>query len=348
MTELPLPSHFDASRIGEIYRVEYQRLARDAERYSAEHRIVPAADDEHRVVLLLVDVQNTFCTPGFELFVAGRSGRAAVDDNRRLAEFLYRNLGNITRIFATLDTHTAMQIFHPVFLVDESGRHPDPMTVVSLEDVTEGRYRANPLVARALGSDAESMQRHLDHYCRELSDESKYNLMVWPYHAMLGGVGHALVSAIEEAVFFHGIARGSQASFEIKGNNPLTEHYSVLRPEVLEDADGVPIAGKNDRLIEELLAYDAIVIAGQAKSHCVSWTASDLLAEIRARDPELAKKVYLLDDCSSPVVVPGVVDFTEQADSRFRDFAGEGVNIVRSTQPMSEWPSLERIPRIGA
>jgi nicotinamidase-related amidase len=348
MTELPLPSHFDASRIGEIYPVAYQQLARDAESFTAAHAIEPASEDRHRIALLLVDVQNTFCTPGFELFVAGRSGRAAVDDNRRLAGFLYHNLGSITRIFATLDTHTAMQIFHPVFLVDASGRHPDPMTVVSLEDVTEGRYRVNPLVARALGSDAEALQHHLIHYCRELSDESKYNLMVWPYHAMLGGVGHALVSAIEEAVFFHGIARGSQASFEIKGNNPLTEHYSVLRPEVLEGADGAPIAGKNDRLIEELLGYDAIVIAGQAKSHCVSWTVSDLLAEIERRDAALASKVYLLEDCSSPVVVPGIVDFTEQAESRFRDFARAGVNIVRSNQPMSEWPARSRIPSIGA
>ena len=34
------------------------------------------------------------------------------------------------------------------------------------------------------------------------------------------------------------------------------------------------------------------------------------------------KKVYLLEDCTSPVVVPGVVDYTEQADAAFRHFAG--------------------------
>jgi len=33
---------------------------------------------------------------------------------------------------------------------------------------------------------------------------------------MLGGIGHALVSAVEEAVF-HAIARNSQTQFEIKG-----------------------------------------------------------------------------------------------------------------------------------
>jgi hypothetical protein len=48
-----------------------------------------------------VGVQNTFCTPGFELFVTGRSGRAAVDDNRRLCASVYCA---ITQIVASLDT----------------------------------------------------------------------------------------------------------------------------------------------------------------------------------------------------------------------------------------------------
>ena len=33
---------------------------------------------------------------------------------------------------------------------------------------------------------------------------------------MLGGIGHALVSAVEEAIFFHNIARHSQTEFKIK------------------------------------------------------------------------------------------------------------------------------------
>jgi hypothetical protein len=37
---------------------------------------------------------------------------------------------------------------------------------------------------------------------------------------MLSGIRHALVSLIEEAIFFHGIVRFSQADFQIKGDNP--------------------------------------------------------------------------------------------------------------------------------
>ena len=83
----------------------------------------PRASDELRICLLAVDVQNTFCIPGFELFVGGRSGTGAVDDNRRLCEFVYRNLGVITQIVPSLDTHRALQIFHAVWLVD-AGREP--------------------------------------------------------------------------------------------------------------------------------------------------------------------------------------------------------------------------------
>lgn len=341
MRELPLPDHFDPGRVGEIYRVDYQERSREAVRFREAHRILPAAADRREVGLLLVDVQNTFSVPGFELFVSGRSGRGAVDDAARLSEFLYRNLENISRIHVTMDTHSAFQIFHPAFLLDEAGRNPAPMTAISLEDVEAGRFRLNPEAASALGSgDAAFLDRHLLHYCRLLSREGKYRLMVWPYHAMLGGIGHALVSAVEEAVFFHTIARDSQASFELKGASPLTENYSVLRPEVLEDERGNPIAPRNEALLEKLLSYDALIVAGQAKSHCVSWTVSDLLEEIRRRNPGLARKIYLLEDCMSPVVAPGVVDFTDDAEKAFREFEASGVRRVRASDPMNAWPGF--------
>ena len=336
--ELPLPHHFDPRRVGEVWRVGYQERAEEARAWAKEHGVAPAREDEFRLSLLIVDGQNTFCIPGFELFVAGRSGRGAVDDNSRLCQFIYRNLASITQIVATLDTHTAMQIFHPIFLVNERGEHPAPLTSVSLKDLEKGVWRANPALAGSLGMSAGALQGHLLHYCRKLSQEGKYLLMVWPYHAMLGGIGHALVSSIEEALFFHLVARSSQAGFEIKGGNPLTENYSVLRPEVLEGQDGKPIAEKNERLIRRLLEFDAVVVAGQAKSHCVAWTVEDLLAEIRARDGKLARRIYLLDDCSSPVVAPGVVDFSDQAEEAYARFAGAGMHRVRSTEPLQTWP----------
>ena len=166
----------------------------------------------------------------------------------------------------------------------------------------------------------------------------KYQLAIWPFHAMLGGVGHAIVSAVEEAIFFHSIARGTQVDFQQKGSDPLTEHYSMLGPEVDEDMEGAPVGQRNSPLVERLLQFDAVVIAGQAKSHCVAWTIDDLLRDQTVLERGLAEKVYLLEDCTSPVVVPGVVDYTDDANAAFARFAEAGAHIVRSTDAIADWP----------
>jgi len=338
--ELPVPPHFVAEKMEGIWRVAYQERAEDAAQWARRHGLSPAAEDRFTLCLLAVDVQNTFCTPGFELFVRGRSGTGAVDDNRRLCAFLYRNLGIITRVIPTMDTHFAMQIFHPACLVDREGRHPAPSTTVTLEDLNAGRWTFNPQAAAALGLSPAAGREYLLHYTRKLKESGRYDLTIWPYHAMLGGIGHALVSAFEEAVFFHALARMSQPAFQIKGSEQLTEHYSVLGPEVREGPEGRAIAGKNQALVDALLQYDAVVVAGQAKSHCVAWTVDDLLGEIILRDPSLAGKVYLLEDCTSPVVLPGIMDFTDQADRTFRRFAEAGMHIVRSSDPVENWPGI--------
>jgi nicotinamidase-related amidase len=330
---LPLPPFFDPEAAARVYRVPYAQRAADARAWARQHAIRPAAEDGRRVALLLVDVQNTFCLPEFELFVAGRSGRGAIEDAGRIAAFLYRQLDRVTEVIATLDTHSAAQIFHPVFWVDANGEHPAPHTVIALADVESGRFRVNPELAAALARSCPvDVADWSLHYARSLDAGGKYPLMVWPYHAQLGGIGHALVSLVEEAIFFHGMARRSPTRLEVKGRHPLTENYSVLRPEVTADASGRPIAAPNRELVDHLLGFDEVLVAGEAKSHCVAWTVADLLQEIEARDRSLARKVVLLDDCSSPVVVPGVVDFTDAADAAYARFAAAGMRRAASTE----------------
>jgi nicotinamidase-related amidase len=339
-SELPVPGHFDPGAVDKVWRVPYQERAVDAEEWAQQHSLQAASRDTFRICLMLVDVQNTFCIPEFELYVGGRSGTGAVDDNRRLCEFIYRNLDVITEIDPTLDTHRTIQIFHSVFLVNDHGEHPQPYTLVSQQDIEQGVWKFNPALAPGLGISESYGQQYLLHYVRQLAAGGKYDLTIWPYHAMLGGIGHALVSAVEEALFFHSVARCSQPGFQIKGNNPFTENYSVLKPEVLEDAAGKVLARRNAGFIEDLFEFDAVIVAGQAKSHCVAWTIGDLLDEILRVDEMLTDKVYLLEDCTSPVVIPSVVDYTEEADAAFQRFADAGMHIVRSTDLLESWPGI--------
>ncbi|HCQ22034.1 MAG: isochorismatase [Aphanizomenon flos-aquae LD13] len=335
-TQIPIPPHFNPAKVGEIWRVPYQKIAAEAETYAVQQQIQPSALDKNRVCLLLIDVQNTFCIPDFELFVGGQTGTGAVEDNQRLCAFIYRNLGVITKIIPTLDTHTTMQIFHPIFWINTQGEHPTPAaTNITVTDIEKGIWQVNPAVANSItNGDYDLLAKQAFYYVQQLSQNGKYPLTVWPYHSMLGGIGHALVASVEEAVFFHSIVRKSQTQFELKGENPLTENYSILRPEILTGFNGQPIGQKNTSLIQQLLEYDAVIIAGQAKSHCVAWTIDDLFTEIQQVDSTLTRKIYLLEDCTSPVVVPGVVDYTEQANNIFARFAAAGMHIIQSTQEL--------------
>ncbi|GAB1470477.1 hypothetical protein MASR2M66_13540 [Chloroflexota bacterium] len=331
MTNLPIPDFFDATRVSEIWKVDYAARAADARKFALQHNLKPASASTERISLLLVDMQNTFCTPGFELFVGGRSGNGAVEDSIRLCQFIYRNLRRLTHIIATLDTHTSQQIFHPIFFVDADGNHPVPYSDIHAADLQSGKWMFNPALAPQFDLAPEYGQQMMIHYAEALEQKGKYALTIWPYHAMLGGIGHALVPAVEEAVFFHSHARIDQTHFVVKGDKPFTENYSAVGPEVLEGPMGEVLGRHDPQFIQHLQEVDKLYIAGQAKSHCVVWTVRDLLNDILATDPELAKKVYLLDDCSTAVVVPGVADHTEAADEAYARFAQAGMHLVKST-----------------
>jgi hypothetical protein len=101
---LPCPEFYQAERVAQVWRLPYQERAAQARQWAEQHQIPAAATDALRTCLLLIDVQNTFCLPEFELYVGGPSGLGAIHDNQRLCEFIYHNLASITDIVATMDT----------------------------------------------------------------------------------------------------------------------------------------------------------------------------------------------------------------------------------------------------
>ncbi|HTE58596.1 MAG TPA: isochorismatase [Verrucomicrobiae bacterium] len=329
--ELPLPGFYDPANVVDDSRwIKFSKLLQAATEWRIAHQLKAAVGDRTKIGLLLIDNQNTFCHPNGELFVAG-----ADEDSRRVVEFVYRYLGIITDIHCTLDTHRAFAVFHPTFLVNEAGNgHPDPFTAVSLQDIKDGVWRASPFMASALKSNLVSAQAQLEHYTAELEKAGRYQLMIWPFHGMLGDKGHNLVSGLFEACTFHAMARGAQTGIQIKGLNPWVEEYSILGPEVTKLADGTGVPRRTE-FLQQLLDYDVLIIGGQAKSHCVAWTIDDLLRDILARDPQLAKKVYILEDCTSPVT-----GFEAQGEDAFERFRKAGMHLVKSTDPINTWPDF--------
>ncbi len=324
------PEFYAPEQVSRVYVERAGEVMAAGEAWAKAHGLAPAAADTERIAAFGIDVQVAFCTPGASLFVPG-----AVEDTTRAIEWLYRNVGQVTELIFSLDTHQAFQIFHPAWWVDAEGRHPAPLTPVSAEDVRTGRWRA-----------PRAPEASLD-YVQKLEAAGKYVLTVWPYHALLGGLSQALVPAMMEAALFHAAARGQPTHFELKGLAPLTENYSVLSPEVTQ-VEGREVGAFNEALFSRLMSFDRVYVFGQAKSHCVLSTMEDLLRRIDASDPALAGKLYVLEDAMSPVPAPPLtplpasLDFPKLAEAAVERWRAAGVHIVRTTGALERLPSPRR------
>ena len=113
------------------------------------------------------------------------------------------------------------------------------------------------------------------------------------------------------------IDNGKPVNFVYKGSNIFTEHYSAIRAEVPDPEDRQTVT--NMGVIKILKNSDRIIVCGEALSHCVKYTVNDIIEYI----PE--EKLYILDDCSSPVT-----GFEEQGKAFLREMEERGANIVSS------------------
>jgi nicotinamidase-related amidase len=319
---LPLPDHYSRDQVRSLYIERAGLMAAEGEAFARRHGVRPSAADPVRIAAFGIDVQVGFCTPGASLFVPG-----AVEDTQRTVEWLYRNLGAVTGLFFSMDTHRMFQIFHPAWWVDAAGRHPAPLTPITYDEVRRGAWSpvAHP---------KESLE-----YVKRLEATGKYVLTVWPYHTLLGGLSHALVPALMEAALFHAAARRHQTHFETKGTHALTENYSVLSPEVTE-LGGQVVGAFNAPFFKLLMEYDRVYVFGQAKSHCVLSTLNDLEAHVLSTDPALARKIWILEDAMSPVPAPPLdplppgLDFPAIADQAVERWRRAGMQVVRTTDPV--------------
>ncbi len=356
---LPVPDFFNSANAGKwSYQPDQSKLLTKAAEWRRVHDIKPSGGDSFRIHILFIDGQNDFCLPpdqGGALFVGGRSGRGAINDNAGSAKFIYENLWRITQITTTMDTHFAFQLFFPGFWFDGDGKNLQPHTMIvpnpkgkggivnvdGAGNVLHESIRPDPAMTHWLCQGNYTwLVEYVEFYCKQLAKKGRYVLYLWPPHTILGSQGHALVGVIHEARMFHSFVRGAQSDSEIKGGHPLTENYSVLCPEIVDRHDGKALTQRNARFFSALMEADAVIVLGQAKSHCVLWTLTDLLEQIAAQDPKLAKKVYVPGNLTSSVVVPGVVDFTDQTEVAFKKLRDAGMNIVDSNDPIESWPGM--------
>jgi nicotinamidase-related amidase len=303
---MSIPDFYDPQQVGKLFPPQTPQAV-DAGQHA---NMSPASEDKKRIALLLVDEQVDFIHADGSLSVPG-----AVEDTRRIVEWIYQHTERITTLAASLDSHIPIQIFFPTWWVDAQEQHPTPFTVISSADVVAARWR--PLYETEWSVD----------YVKQLEDHAKKQLMIWPYHVLIGTPGHTLTPTLYEAIAYHAAARRTQPVFLTKGTIPKTEHYSILEPEV--KVPNEPLGELNTDFLHMLAGHDLIYIAGQAKSHCVLETVNSIMRYF-ADQPKTIQKFRILMDCTSSVVHPEI-DFDTLANAAFAEFAAQGLKLVSST-----------------
>lgn len=255
---------------------------------------------------LIIDPQNDFAHPNGNLFVPG-----AVEDSQRLADMIQRHMDKIDDIHITLDTHHLVDIAHPIFWVNDRGQHPDPFTLISADDVHNGKWKTTQ----------PAFQTRATQYVEHLDTNGRYQLTIWPPHCLIGSHGHNVVDSIASAVK-DWEQQFAMIDYVTKGSNIWTEHYSAVQADVPDPED--PSTQLNTRLIDTLETADLVALSGQALSHCVANTVRDIVNNFGA---ENISKLVLIEDTSSSV--PGFEQFGEQF---LQDMKACGVQTAKSTE----------------
>ena len=234
---------------------------------------------DKNIHLLIIDPQNDFCIPEGSLYVDG-----AEKDMGRLTSFIDKNMGNISRITVTLDSHKNYHIANPIFWIDEEGKHPQPFTIITSNDVDTGRWQATNSIHRSWSIN----------YVKTLEKKGRYQLCIWPYHCIIGTKGNNIFNSLAEIIRVYEIEHKGIVEYIIKGSNSLTEHYSALFADVpIPDDVSTQI---NKSLLVSMAESETIYVAGEALSHCVANTILDIGTCLNS---DLSKFTLLQDATSS-------------------------------------------------
>lgn len=272
-----------------------------------------------KVDLLIIDPQQDFCDPKGALFVPG-----ADKDTERLATMVRRISPKLNDIHVTLDTHHRFHIAHPAFWVDGHGKSPAPFTLITYDDVKNGvwkpaipAYYSRQTMQKA-GVDRDGVLE----YTKNLHDNKRYVLVIWPPHCLIGSPGHNVVPSLYDAISDWEKSNVTAfVDFVTKGSNMWTEHYSAVQADVPDPSD--PTTGLNVPLIETLQKVDLIGISGQALSHCVANTITDIANNF---GEDNIKKFVLLEDTTS-----SVTGFEQMGTDFVKALTARGMQVARST-----------------
>jgi nicotinamidase-related amidase len=237
---------------------------------------------------------------------------------QRLATLVDRIGNKLDDIHVTLDSHRVIDVGHPGMWRDRDGALPNPFTMISVDDIENGIWLPrNP-----------AFRDRLLAYARALESQGNYPLMVWPEHCLMGTPGHNVQADLMAALQRWERREFANVDYVVKGTNTFTEHYGALMAEVIDAED--PSTQLNTGFLDILARADMIAVAGEALSHCVKSTVTQIADNI---GEEHVRKFYILTDCTSPVAQPpGGPDFPAIAADWLKEMEARGMTLTTSVE----------------
>lgn len=329
------PNFYDPAKCGTMFKPDLAAASAEGKAFAKKQNIPSTAiDPDEKIILCLIDMQVDFINPPTSNFPGNLAVPGAIDDVRRICEFIFANVHKISHIVASLDTHHLYQPFHPFNWESgdrpapgyQTGDPPKPFTIITKNDLAGGVWR--PVVK------PQRMRVMLE----KLESGSKKQLCIWPLHCELGTPGHALDPMLMQTIHWHAACRADQYDLTEKGMSQSSEHYGILKAEVEFSDD--PLTALNSRMITKWGNADRIYFAGEAKSHCCLETLNQVADIFSVQSPEVLQRLFVLDDCMSNV--PDITDpngnvvvpFAQMTATRFSELAKMGFKFVKSTTPI--------------
>lgn len=264
-----------------------------------------------KIHLLAIDPQWDFVHPGIPNYdpanpnpnpfydAVERPGalmvNGAADDMARLAMVIDKGAKKIDDISITMDSHRTLHIAHATFWRDDQGNMPPPITIITVDDVCG----SNPKWHAYNPGD----QKWAEHYVEALAAAGRNPLCIWPEHCLWGSNGWQIYPPVEKAKQKWCGEGYGYVNVCFKGYNYRTEWFSAVQADVEDPEDNT--TGLNTNFVDSFADADLFVFAGEALSHCLLWTFTDIATRL---GDKFVKKCLLLTDCTSPVTIPGLPD----------------------------------------
>jgi nicotinamidase/pyrazinamidase len=262
---------------------------------------------------IFIDFNNDFLDDG-SLPVKG--GRQA---SKNSASLIKRLKKKFNQIWASMDCHQKMQIFHPKWHLNKKNQNPGPYQPITHQDYLDGTWRCS--IGNRRYKDGKTYQQKTEEYLKELESKSKLTLVSWPEHALVSTKGWLLEESFTEALYEWEEENLRRVNFIAKGSNPFTEFYSAFEAEVFQPDD--PSTGLNTKLVQALEEADEIVWGGLVLEYCLRHSMKSILDNFSNTD--YIKKCVLLRDCTESL------DASRQVGEDFiKEYEAKGLKVCSS------------------